>query len=86
MPWTRDATCSPNAGPTGVIRQAGPRLLPGYATSPVRTARSLLKVAIPQYQSFGTGTSLTGVTVAVQRVNPGQRNLWIAFTSVASTM
>ena len=37
-------------------------------------------------QSFGTGTSLTGVTVAVHRMNPGHRNLWIAFTSSASTM
>ena len=37
-------------------------------------------------QSFGTGTSLTGVTVAVHRVNPGHRNLWTAFTSSASTM
>src|SRR3954470_714473 len=37
-------------------------------------------------QSLGTGTSLTGVIVLVQRVKPGQRNLWRAFTSVASTM
>ena len=37
-------------------------------------------------QSFGTGTSLTGVTVAVHFLNPGHRNLWTAFTSSASTM
>jgi hypothetical protein len=28
-----------------------------------------------QHQSFGTGTSLTGITVLVHRLNPGHRNL-----------
>jgi hypothetical protein len=31
-------------------------------------------LALP-VQSFGTGTSLTGVIVLVHRSNPGQRNL-----------
>lgn len=37
-------------------------------------------------QSLGTGTSLTGVIVAVHRLKPGKRNFWSAFTSSASTM
>ncbi len=37
-------------------------------------------------QSVGTGISLTGVIVLVQRGKPGRRNLWIALTSSASTM
>ena len=47
-----------------------------------RNAAVLLSVD----QSFGTGTSLTGVIVLVQRVKPGHRNLWTALTSSASTM
>ena len=45
-----------------------------------------LRASLAEAQSFGTGTSLTGVTVAVQYLNPGHRNLWIAFTSAASTI
>ena len=36
-------------------------------------------------QFFGTGTSLTGVTVLVQVLKPGQKNRWTASTVSAST-
>ena len=58
------------------------KIIVGYDGSPQADDA----LALGKLLAGTTGASLTGVTVAVHRMNPGHKNLWIAFTSSASTM
>ncbi len=57
----------------------------GYAESSPRAGAAVRRGSAVAAQGFGTGTSLTGVIVLVQRWKAGQRNRCRAFTSSAST-